>query len=357
MLELQRRSGVESVLCVTGQHREMLAQALDSFGLTPAHNLDIMMQSQTLSAITAAAVQGLERAIADVEPHVVLVQGDTTTTLCGALAAFYRRTPVAQVEAGLRSGRKYSPFPEELNRKLTTQLTDVHFAPTTHARDALIAEGVEPARVHVTGNTVIDALLMTRDRVRRTPPPIPDRLRALPESGRMVLITGHRRESFGEGFRSLCAGIRDTAARFPDVTFVYPVHLNPNVRGPVDDILGSCDNVWLLEPLAYQPFVWLMDKATVVLTDSGGIQEEAPSLGKPVLVMRETTERPEGIAAGNAKLVGTRREVIAAELARLLTDDSARRAMSRAQNPYGDGKASARIADVLERVDLAGMRG
>lgn len=348
IMELTRRADqFNSRVCVTGQHREMLDQALVTFGIEPDTDLDIMAKGQSLADVTARALQGLDRVVATEAPDVVVVQGDTSTTLCGALAAFYHKTPVAQVEAGLRTRDKYAPFPEELNRRLTTQLTDVHFAPTEPARQALLREGVDPAAVHVTGNTVIDALLWIRERVRISPPPLPGEVTNLLNGRPLVLVTGHRRESFGEGFRRICRAIREVAERVPELVIVYPVHLNPNVRGPVNEILGGHERICLIEPLSYAPFVWLMDCATVVLTDSGGVQEEAPSLGKPVLVMRETTERPEGIAAGNARLVGTRQERIVSELERLLRDPRERATMASVSNPYGDGHAATRIADVL----------
>jgi UDP-N-acetylglucosamine 2-epimerase (non-hydrolysing) len=329
----------------------MLDQALASFDLVPDYDLNIMAPGQSLADVTARAIRGLDEVVGKVRPDVVLVQGDTTTTLCGALAAFYHQVPVGQVEAGLRTRQKYAPFPEEINRKLTTQLADLHFAPTPHARDALLADGVPASAIHVTGNTVIDALLFTRERVRIEKPALPEVVARLNDHP-MVLITGHRRESFGEAFRNICLAIRDVADAVPDAVFIYPVHLNPNVRAPVNEILGVHPRIILIEPLPYRPFVWLLDQATVVLTDSGGVQEEAPSLGKPVLVMRETTERPEGVAAGNAKLVGVRRGEIVRELTRLLRDERARAAMTSVRNPYGDGTASRQIADVLEEAKL-----
>ena len=347
VMELGRRPDFHLRLCATGQHRELLDQALASFDLTPDVDLGIMSPGQSLATVTARAVEGLFAVIARERPDVVLVQGDTTTTFCGALAAFYNQVAVAQVEAGLRTPFKYAPFPEEINRRLTTRLVDHHFAPTERAREALLAEGVPDACIHVTGNTVIDALLMTRDRMRERPPSLPHGLGERMNGQAMVLVTGHRRESFGEGFRNICLGIRDAAEAVPEALFVYPVHLNPQVQAPVGELLGAHPRVLLVESLPYEPFVWLMDRCTVVLTDSGGVQEEAPSLGKPVLVMRDTTERPEGIAAGNARLVGTSRQRIASELITLLRDPNERAKMTSVNNPYGDGRAAQRIVDLL----------
>jgi UDP-N-acetylglucosamine 2-epimerase (non-hydrolysing) len=283
------------------------------------------------------------------KPDVVLVQGDTTTALCGALAAYYQKKKVGHVEAGLRTGDKFAPFPEEINRRLIAPLTDYHFAPTEHAKAVLLAEGIPGSTVFVTGNTVIDALLWVRKKVRQNQPALPAGLAEALDGRQMVLVTGHRRESFGEGFENICGAIRAMADASTNVLFIYPVHLNPNVQEPVNRILGAHPRIRLIEPQSYLPFVWLMDRATVVLTDSGGVQEEAPSLGKPVLVMRETTERPEGIVTGNARLVGVKQERIVAELSRLLNDPEARAAMTAVRNPYGDGQAAERIIDILLR--------
>jgi UDP-N-acetylglucosamine 2-epimerase (non-hydrolysing) len=348
--ELERRpERFVSKVCVTAQHREMLDQALAPFGLLIDHDLDIMEPGQSLAEVTARAALGLDGVLAAERPDIVLVQGDTTTAFCGALAAYYHRVLVGHVEAGLRTGDKYAPYPEEVNRRLVGQLADLHFAPTEHARRALLAEGVAAEAIHVTGNTVIDALLWMREAVQRTPPELPDGLEDCLAGRQAVLVTGHRRESFGEGFENICRAIRDVADAVPEAVFVYPVHLNPNVREPVGRILNGHERIHLIEPLAYAPFVWLMDHATVVLTDSGGVQEEAPSLGKPVLVMRETTERPEGVAAGNARLVGANRERIVEALVLLLRSREEREAMSRSVNPYGDGSAAGRIVAVLAR--------
>ncbi|RMF61154.1 MAG: UDP-N-acetylglucosamine 2-epimerase (non-hydrolyzing) [Calditrichaeota bacterium] len=348
VMELNRRpERFVSRVCVTGQHRQMLHQALAPFEIRPDVDLKIMSPGQTLAQVTARAVTGLDDVLASERPDVVLVQGDTTTAMCGALAAFYHQIPVGHVEAGLRTGNKFAPYPEEINRRLVAPLTDYHFAPTECARDALLREGVPEETVFVTGNTVIDALLWIRKKVQRNRPKELSGLVEVLGDRPMVLVTGHRRESFGAGFENICLAIREVAERFPDVAFVYPVHLNPNVRRPVHRILGKHERVHLIEPLSYEPFVWLMDRATVVLTDSGGVQEEAPSLGKPVLVMRETTERPEGVAAGNARLVGVSRERIVEALSLLLRDPNARAEMASVNNPYGDGHAANRIVEIL----------
>jgi len=333
-------------VCVTAQHRQMLDQVLVAFGISPDTDLDLMVPDQTLAGLTARAVEAVDRHLAKAKPGLVLVQGDTTTTFCSALAAFYHHIPVGHVEAGLRTGNLESPWPEEANRILTTRITRLHFAPTESNRANLLREGVPDDRIVVTGNTVIDALFLALDIVRRNPPEVPGLPKALVlGSSPLVLITGHRRENFGAGFDSICKAIAELAARFPDTAFVYPVHLNPNVRRPVDEILRSAgtDNVYLIEPLPYLPFVAMMNRSTVILSDSGGVQEEAPSLGKPVLVMRDTTERPEAVTAGTVKLIGTDQRAIVEETSTLLTDKAAYDAMARAMNPYGDGKATGRI--------------
>ena len=275
------------------------------------------------------------------------MQGDTTTVLCGALVGHYHKVTVGHVEAGLRTGNKFSPFPEEMNRRLVGCLADLHFAPTHHAQQSLLNEGVDSATVFVTGNTVIDALLLTRDRVNDETPAEAVPIEALLKSEKTVLVTGHRRESHGQGFENICQAIRRVADEQKDTSFIYPVHLNPHVQEPVNRLLAGHERIHLIQPLSYLPFVWLINQSTIVLTDSGGVQEEAPSLGKPVLVMRETTERPEGVTAGNARLVGTSTEKIASELTRLLTNVEARKAMARVKNPYGDGTAAKQIADIL----------
>jgi len=341
-----------SRVCLTAQHREMLDQTLAIFGIKPDYDLNIMSPGQTLAQITARAVKGLDDVVAKEKPDVVLVQGDTTTAFCGALAGYYHQITVGHVEAGLRTGSKYAPYPEEINRRLVGQIADLHFAPTEYAKQALLREGIPTTRVFVTGNTVIDALLWMRTRVRATRPELPQGLAPTLEGRRVILVTGHRRESFGEGFENICHAIREVANAFADIAFVYPVHLNPRVRKPVRRILGAHPRIHLIEPLSYAQFVWLMDRAEIVLTDSGGVQEETPSLGKPVLVMRETTERPEGIAAGNALLVGVRQDRIVEALTQLLREPERRAAMGTVNNPYGDGQAARRIVDILAQVRL-----
>ncbi len=338
-----------STVCATAQHREMLDQAIKPFGIEISHDLDIMRPGQDLAQVTARAVDGLSSVIREEQPDIVLVQGDTTTTFCGSLAAFYHKVRVGHVEAGLRTDDKYAPFPEEINRRLVTQIADYHFAPTEYARQSLLDEGIAESAVFMTGNTVIDALLWMRAEVHKKMPELPYGLRESIEGRQTVLVTGHRRESFGEGFENICNAIKEVAETFPEAVFVYPVHLNPNVRGPVDRILSDHKNIHLIGPLAYAPFIWLMDHSDIVLTDSGGVQEEAPALGKPVLVMRDTTERPEGVEAGNAILTGTGREQIVDGLTQLLNNPEKRAAMATVRNPYGDGTAAAKIADILEK--------
>lgn len=349
---LKERPELRVHLCATAQHRRMLDTALEAFGIRPDADLDLMEPDQTLAGLTARALLGIDRYLRENRPDVVLVQGDTTTVLCGALAAFYHKVKVGHVEAGLRTKNKYAPFPEEMNRTLASRLADWHFAPTEGARAQLLKEGIEPSAIHVTGNTVIDALYLIRDKAKRIPFTEMPKLSALNskfqiQNSKFILVTGHRRESFGEGFRNICRGIKKIAERFPDVHVVYPVHLNPNVQAPVREILGGLGNVHLLEPLPYLPFVKLMDAARILLTDSGGIQEEGPALGKPVLVMREVTERPEAVAAGVVRLVGADEGRIYSEAERLLSDESAYRAMARGMSPYGDGKAAGRIAGII----------
>ena len=352
ILALRQHPSLRPHVCVTGQHRQMLDQVLDVFGITPDVDLSLMQPNQTLAGLTSKATAAVDGYLADHRPDMIVVQGDTTSVFAAALAAFYRRVPVGHVEAGLRTWNKLSPFPEEMNRVLTSRLTDYHFAPTDWAGKNLLGEGVHADRVFVTGNTVIDALHIAVGRIREQPPAIPGLDPAvIGTKDRIVLITGHRRENFGQGFESICLAIADLSTRFPEVQFVYPVHLNPNVREPVERVLGRHrPNVHLIEPLSYLPFVRLLDRCTLVITDSGGVQEEAPSLAKPVLVLRDTTERPEAVEAGTVKLVGTNRATIVAEASRLLSDQSVYQSMARAQNPYGDGHATERIIKVLERV-------
>lgn len=339
----------ESRVCVTGQHREMLDQVLGIFGLVPDYDLNIMSEDQSLASVSARVLMGLDEVFENYQPDWVLVQGDTTTAMATSLAAFYRRIKVGHVEAGLRTYDKFQPFPEEINRQIVDALSDLHFAPTERACQNLRREGVPDSSIRVTGNTVIDAMLWVREHVRRLKPRLPEGLaRALP-GNRLILVTGHRRESFGAGLEQICLAIREIAERFRDVLIVYPVHLNPNVQEPVRRILGGLERVMLVTPLPYATFAWLMDRCHLILTDSGGVQEEAPSLGKPVLVMREVTERPEGIEAGNASLVGTGKERIVRETSRLLNDTAAYNAMAEARNPYGDGHAAERIVEAILR--------
>lgn len=338
---------ISAKVCVTAQHREMLDQALDLFEINPEYDLEIMKQGQCLSYVTGKVLVEVENVLAAENPDWVLVQGDTTTTMASSLAAYYRRVKIGHVEAGLRTGNKFHPFPEEINRRIGDVMADLCFAPTEAARENLRREGVPDGAIRVTGNTVIDALIWVRDRMRASQPALPERLVEAQAEGRSILVTGHRRENFGPGFEHICLAIRDIVERFPDIRVVYPVHLNPNVQAPVRRILGGLKRVYLLDPLPYGAFVLAMDRCCLVLTDSGGVQEEAPSLGKPVLVMRETTERPEGIEAGNVCLVGTERERIVSETAELLNNPARYRAMAAAHNPYGDGHAAQRIVEAL----------
>ncbi|OHB60356.1 MAG: UDP-N-acetylglucosamine 2-epimerase [Planctomycetes bacterium RBG_13_46_10] len=349
-LEFKRHSEFQPHVCVTGQHRQMLDQVLDVFEVVPDVDLDLMEPDQTLAGLTSRAVIAIDSYVARHRPDIVIVQGDTTTTFCAALAAFYNRIPIGHVEAGLRTWNKFSPFPEEINRLMTSHLADLQFAPTQRAKENLLREGIPEDRIFITGNTVIDALHIAIEKVRKNPPAIP----SLPvellngDSHKpVVLITGHRRENFGAGFESICGAISELSRRFSNAAFVYPVHLNPNVRKPVFDILSGRSNIYLIEPLAYMSFVALMDRSRIVLTDSGGVQEEAPGLGKPVLVMRDTTERPEAVGAGTVKLVGTDRRMIVDEVSTLLTDEKSYIAMANAVNPYGDGKACERIVRAI----------
>jgi UDP-N-acetylglucosamine 2-epimerase (non-hydrolysing) len=356
VLELSRHPGlIAPVVADTAQHREMLDQVLQLFGIVPDHDLDIMSQGQTLFDITCRSLLGLNAVLAAERPDIVLVHGDTTTTFAGSLAAFYHQIAVGHVEAGLRTRNKFSPFPEEMNRKLTGSLTDMHFAPTATARDNLLAEAVGPAAVFVTGNTVIDALLATVDERYIFADPL---LAGIDyHSRRVILVTTHRRENLGEPLRHVYQALRDIVGEFADVEVVFPVHRNPRVREVVQAELGGLARVHLIDPLDYQPFANLIARSRLVLTDSGGIQEEAPSLGKPVLVLRDTTERPEALAAGTVKLVGTDRRRVYDETRRLLVDEDEYRRMASACNPYGDGRAARRIVDfILWKYGLAAAR-
>ncbi|MDT3719487.1 non-hydrolyzing UDP-N-acetylglucosamine 2-epimerase [Pseudomonas oryzihabitans] len=351
-LSLAADERFETKVCVTGQHREMLDQVLELFELVPDFDLNIMKPGQDLTDVTTAILQGMKSVFTAFKPDIVLVHGDTATTLAVTLAAYYQQIPVAHVEAGLRTGNLYSPWPEEANRKLTGALAKIHFAPTNASRQNLLREGVNPASIYVTGNTVIDALLSVVARVAgsaRLQKQFHEQFSFIGEGKRIILVTGHRRESFGGGFEKICQALLETALAFPDVEIVYPVHLNPNVREPVNRLLASVRNIHLIEPLDYLPFVYLMNRSYLILSDSGGIQEEAPSLGKPVLVMRDTTERPEAVEAGTVKLVGTDVDLIKRNLYQLLTDAAAYSRMSFAHNPYGDGEACSRILEILSK--------
>jgi UDP-N-acetylglucosamine 2-epimerase (non-hydrolysing) len=347
VLELERHpADFETQICVTGQHREMLDQMLRVFGLRPDYDLGVMKAGQDLAEVTAACLTGLDRVLRDERPDLVLVQGDTTTTLAASLAAYYYHIPVGHVEAGLRTGKKHEPFPEEINRRLASHLSDFHFAPTEVARNNLLREGISPENISVTGNTVIDALLFTQARLAEEPSLAVDQLGST-DGLRIILVTAHRRESFGAPFRRICEAIRALAERRRDVLVVYPVHLNPNVQAPVREILDGVPNVKLLAPLDYVSFVGCMQRAHILLTDSGGIQEEGPSLGKPVLVMREVSERPEAIAAGTAWLTGKDPEGIIGAAISLLDDPACYKRMTSRPNPYGDGHAAERIVQFL----------
>jgi UDP-N-acetylglucosamine 2-epimerase (non-hydrolysing) len=365
----------KSFVCVTAQHRQMLDQVLDLFEIKPDYDLNIMKPGQDLFDVTCNVMQGLKPVLEKEKPDLILVHGDTTTTMAASLAAFYSGIPVGHVEAGLRTGNKRAPYPEEINRRVTSCVADLHFAPTERARQNLLNEGVPNATIHVTGNTVIDALLMVREKlsadnlgesigqdlVSRYPDLFFLNTGSLPlaagsshnangqqpTASRLILVTGHRRENFGEGFENICLALKEIAEAHADVEIVYPVHLNPNVQEPVQRLLSDCPSVHLIEPLDYLPFVWLMDRSYLIITDSGGVQEEAPSLGKPVLVMRETTERPEAVIAGTVKLVGTDSAKIVSEASALLTDAELYKTMTMAHNPYGVGKASVMIVEAL----------
>ena len=353
----------KTVVCVTGQHRQMLDQVLQLFEITPDYDLNIMKQGQDLYDVTARVLVGMRDVLKEAQPDVVLVHGDTTTSTAAALAAFYQQIPVGHVEAGLRTHNIYSPWPEEMNRQITGRIATYNFAPTALSRENLLREGVEDKLITVTGNTVIDALHIVVDKIKEDKELNTTLKNILAKNGynverlkdgkKLVLITGHRRENFGDGFINMCTAIRDLTQKYPEVDFVYPMHLNPNVRKPIHEVFGedlsNLGNMFFIEPLEYLDFVYLMEQSTIVLTDSGGIQEEAPGLGKPVLVMRDTTERPEALAAGTVKLVGTNYQKIVDEVSLLLDDQAHYNAMSQAVNPYGDGKACGRIVETLSK--------
>lgn len=349
---LDKSNQICTKVAVTAQHREMLDQVLNLFGIIPDYDLNIMSHGQSLADITGRVVSGIQDIIVEERPDVVFVHGDTTTTFAAALASFYTKTPIGHVEAGLRTREKYSPFPEEMNRKLTGALTDFHFAPTSSARDNLLAEGVSPADIFITGNTVIDALLSTvRADYQFSDPAIRD---IDMENKKLILVTAHRRENWGEPMENIFSALRDIAAAFEDAEIIFPVHKNPMLQELAASILGGTERIKLVQPMDYEPFINLMAKSHIVLTDSGGLQEEAPALGKPVLVMRSVTERPEAVEAGTVRLVGSDKECIFAETARLLENSSAYAKMSHAANPYGDGMASERIVGwVLNRYNLS----
>ena len=359
----------ETMVCVTGQHREMLDQVLRLFEITPDYDLNIMKQGQDLYDVTSRVIIGMRDVLKEAQPDVVFVHGDTTTSMAAALATFYQQIPVAHIEAGLRTHNIYSPWPEEMNRQITGRIATYNFAPTPLSKKNLLAEGINENSITVTGNTVIDALYMVIDKIKSDDHltkqlndtllknGLPDRMiRSFVNSNldtdtrKLVLITGHRRENFGEGFINICKAIKTLTKKYPNVDFVYPMHLNPNVRKPIQEIFGEdrLDNMFFIEPLDYLPFVYLMEKSTLVLTDSGGIQEEAPGLGKPVLVMRDTTERPEALEAGTVKLVGTNYELILSEVSSLLDNENYYNKMAQANNPYGDGKACYNITEFLK---------
>lgn len=368
----KEKDSFDTRVCVTGQHREMLDQVLHVFGIKPDHDLDIMAKGQDLYDVTSKVLLGLREVLKQERPDIVLVHGDTTTSMAAALAAFYQQIPVGHVEAGLRTHDIYSPWPEEMNRQITGRIATLNFAPTQLSRRNLLAEGVPDEKIRVVGNTVIDALHIVLDEIRSREDVRSAILADLDKAGiasrlvenwqagrRMVLITGHRRENFGQGFLNICQAIKKLSASFPEVDFVYPMHLNPNVRRPIAELFGdsyraSSPNLYFIEPLDYLPFVFMMNLSSVVLTDSGGIQEEAPGLGKPVLVMRDTTERPEALEAGTVKLVGTDLGKIYAEVSRLLDDKEAYQRMSRAVNPYGDGLSCHRIVECLKSIERIG---
>ncbi len=352
-LKLKNDQSFDCKLCTTGQHKEMLYQVLDTFGITPDMDMSLMQKNQTLSQLTSRILESIDSYLKEEHPDLILIQGDTTTVLGAALAAFYNKIAIGHVEAGLRTNNLYSPWPEEGNRVLTSRLANYHFCPTGQNKSALLREGIEESKIFITGNTVIDALLLAKDKVVAQCP----KISGLPGDGLeylgnhdMVLITGHRRENFGIGFENICKAIGTLALRFPDTDFIYPVHLNPNVKEPVERILNPAlyQNIKLITPQPYLSFLALMMRAKIILTDSGGVQEEAPSLGKPVLVMRDTTERPEAVEAGTVKLVGTEAQTIINEAVRLLTDSASYREMTGVHNPYGDGMAAQRIIDILK---------
>lgn len=354
----ENESSIESKVCVTAQHREMLDQVLEMFDIKPHYDLNLMKPGQDLYDITANVLLGMKSVLEEFKPDVILVHGDTTTTSSASLAAFYQKIEVGHVEAGLRTGDIYSPFPEEVNRQITGILANYHFAPTTTSQNNLLKENKDPKNIIVTGNTVIDALFLALDKIE-TNEELKDKIinsinsqYKLTENKKIILVTGHRRENFGQGFINICEALKEIAINNPDIDIVYPVHLNPNVQKPVKETLSNTPNVYLIDPLQYESFIYMMNKSYFIITDSGGVQEEAPSLGKPVLVMRDTTERPEAVEAGTVKLVGTNKETIIKEAQKLLDDHNEYNKMSKAHNPYGDGKACERIVEFIKRVEI-----
>ncbi|ASK32731.1 UDP-N-acetylglucosamine 2-epimerase (non-hydrolyzing) [Chryseobacterium sp. T16E-39] len=347
--EFLKYENFETKVCVTAQHREMLDQVLDFFDIKPDFDLDLMKPNQNLYSLTADIITGLKPILEDFKPDFVYVHGDTTTTMAASIASFYSGAKVCHVEAGLRTHNKRSPFPEEINRQVAGRIADYHFAPTSQSKENLLAENVKIEDILVTGNTVIDALLDSTNRVNVISNDEIDQLKSIVDpSKKLILVTGHRRENHGQGFINICESLKEIAVSNPDVLIIYPVHLNPNVKGPVYEILSGIENIKLIDPLAYPAFVWLMNQSYMIITDSGGVQEEAPSLGKPVLVMRDTTERPEAVEAGTVILVGTDKNKIVSEANSLLNDEQRYQSMSELHNPYGDGKACQRIAEFIK---------
>ncbi|MBN2654298.1 MAG: UDP-N-acetylglucosamine 2-epimerase (non-hydrolyzing) [Nitrospirae bacterium] len=349
----------KSIVCVTAQHRQMLDQVLEIFGIVPDYDLNIMKPGQDLFDVTCNVLSGLKQVLIDEAPDIVLVHGDTTTTMAAAIAAYYCKIPVGHVEAGLRTHNKFAPFPEEINRTVAARLTDMHFSPTERSRQNLLKEGIDDANIFVTGNTGVDALFAALKRIKKDHAlelKLKEQFSFLDESRRLILVTGHRRENFGEGFENICNALADIAMQHSDAEILYPVHLNPNVQEPVKRILGNSklDNIHLIEPVDYLPFVYLMNRSYFIITDSGGVQEEAPSLGKPVLVMRETTERPEAVDAGTVKLVGPFRSSIVSASSMLMENQLEYNKMAMAHNPYGDGTAAARIIDAISKTIKSG---
>lgn len=361
VLELKKHPDIETHVCVTGQHREMLDQVLDLFNITPDYDLNIMKQGQDLYDITSRVILGMKNVLNDCKPNIVFVHGDTTTSTATALAAFYKQITVAHVEAGLRTYKIYNPWPEEMNRQITGRIASIHFAPTLNSKQNLLREGIHENDIYVTGNTVIDTLYLVRAKISTNNILATKIEKSITQNGynidrinqnkKLVLITGHRRENFGDGFINICNAIKHLSLKYPNVDFIYPMHLNPNVRKPINDIFGkekTINNLFFIEPLEYLSFVYLMDKSYLVLTDSGGIQEEAPGFGKPVLVMRDTTERPEAVEAGTVKLVGTNENLIISEVTALIDNEKYYQTMSQANNPYGDGNASRHIVEIIK---------